>query len=286
MPKPLTSNSKAEGRFDKRDFIYDAARDEYRCPRGRAGHVSGGSPLSRLVSPCVSTGRQPVRAVPCVASAQRASRQSATGARASAGAVQARTRPNARSSTAAPADCRASLRNAEVVDGRYALPNKDAAESSNRDEFACPRLQPEASDQHPWSETTHRGDAVLIQPCPHRHRLDRCVGRQRTACARCPSFSHALGQQQKSANGRKRTPAERRLAALGRRLLRLLPLELQIKSLSVPFMDHGGNVLERRFVFEHATGNLRKRNVNIEHGIAKDADGLASVGASSTRSVP
>ena len=35
----------------------------------------------------------------------------------------------------------------------------------------------------------------------------------------------------------------------------------------------------RRFVFEHAIGNLRKRNVNIEHGIAKDADGLASVAA-------
>ena len=34
VPKPLTSNSKAAGRFDKRDFIYDAARDEYRCPAG------------------------------------------------------------------------------------------------------------------------------------------------------------------------------------------------------------------------------------------------------------
>ena len=37
----------------------------------------------------------------------------------------------------------------------------------------------------------------------------------------------------------------RRLATLGRRLLRLLPLELQIKPLAVPSMDHGGNVLER-----------------------------------------
>ena len=34
VPKPLTSNSKADGRFDKRDFIYDAKRDEYRCPAG------------------------------------------------------------------------------------------------------------------------------------------------------------------------------------------------------------------------------------------------------------
>lgn len=34
IPKPLTSNSKAAGRFDKRDFIYNAERDEYRCPAG------------------------------------------------------------------------------------------------------------------------------------------------------------------------------------------------------------------------------------------------------------
>jgi transposase len=32
--KPLTSGSRAEGRFDKRDFIYNAKRDAYRCPAG------------------------------------------------------------------------------------------------------------------------------------------------------------------------------------------------------------------------------------------------------------
>ena len=35
VPKPLTSNSKFEGRFDKRDFVYDEQRDEYRCPAGQ-----------------------------------------------------------------------------------------------------------------------------------------------------------------------------------------------------------------------------------------------------------
>jgi len=34
VPKPLTSNSKAAGRFDKRDFIYIAESDEYQCPAG------------------------------------------------------------------------------------------------------------------------------------------------------------------------------------------------------------------------------------------------------------
>ena len=35
LPKPLTSNSKADGRFDKQDFIYIASADEYRCPAGQ-----------------------------------------------------------------------------------------------------------------------------------------------------------------------------------------------------------------------------------------------------------
>jgi transposase len=35
VPKPLSSNSKAEGRFGKPDFIYIASDDEYRCPAGQ-----------------------------------------------------------------------------------------------------------------------------------------------------------------------------------------------------------------------------------------------------------
>jgi transposase len=34
LPKPMTSGAKAEGRFDKADFIYDAEKNEYRCPAG------------------------------------------------------------------------------------------------------------------------------------------------------------------------------------------------------------------------------------------------------------
>ena len=34
LPRPLTSTSKAEGRFGKPDFIYDASDDTYRCPAG------------------------------------------------------------------------------------------------------------------------------------------------------------------------------------------------------------------------------------------------------------
>ena len=35
VPKPMTSNAKAEGRFDKGDFIYIARDDEYLCPAGQ-----------------------------------------------------------------------------------------------------------------------------------------------------------------------------------------------------------------------------------------------------------
>jgi transposase len=34
LPKPMTSNAKAAGRFGKQDFIYNAANDTYRCPAG------------------------------------------------------------------------------------------------------------------------------------------------------------------------------------------------------------------------------------------------------------
>lgn len=34
VPKPLTSGAKADGRFDKRDFIYLPKTDAYRCPAG------------------------------------------------------------------------------------------------------------------------------------------------------------------------------------------------------------------------------------------------------------
>jgi len=35
LPKSMTSNAKAEGRFDKGDFIYIARHDEYQCPTGQ-----------------------------------------------------------------------------------------------------------------------------------------------------------------------------------------------------------------------------------------------------------
>jgi transposase len=36
VPKTMTSGAKADGRFDKADFIYDAQNNAYRCPAGQA----------------------------------------------------------------------------------------------------------------------------------------------------------------------------------------------------------------------------------------------------------
>jgi hypothetical protein len=54
-PKPLTSGGKADGRFDKRDFVYNARRNEYRCPAGeraiwRFAAVEHGMTISRYWS--------------------------------------------------------------------------------------------------------------------------------------------------------------------------------------------------------------------------------------------
>lgn len=35
VSKPMTSSAKAEGRFDKEDFVFDPAAGEYKCPAGR-----------------------------------------------------------------------------------------------------------------------------------------------------------------------------------------------------------------------------------------------------------
>ena len=35
LPKPMTSNAKATGRFGKQEFLYIAAEDVYICPAGQ-----------------------------------------------------------------------------------------------------------------------------------------------------------------------------------------------------------------------------------------------------------
>lgn len=55
VPKPMTSEAKAEGRFDKADFVHEADTDTYRCPEGskliwRFARVEAGHLISRYWS--------------------------------------------------------------------------------------------------------------------------------------------------------------------------------------------------------------------------------------------
>lgn len=55
VPKTMTSGAKAEGRFDKADFIYDASADEFLCPAGqrliwRFSGIEKGMTMSRYWS--------------------------------------------------------------------------------------------------------------------------------------------------------------------------------------------------------------------------------------------
>jgi transposase len=55
VPKPTTSGAKAEGRFDKADFVYQPRTDTYRCPAGsqlirRFARVEGGHLIHRYWS--------------------------------------------------------------------------------------------------------------------------------------------------------------------------------------------------------------------------------------------
>jgi hypothetical protein len=59
VPKPLTSGSKAKGRFGKQDFVYLADDDVYRCPAGetltRRFTLPSGHWWRLVASPCSSS---------------------------------------------------------------------------------------------------------------------------------------------------------------------------------------------------------------------------------------
>ena len=64
VPKPLTSGAKADGRFGKQDFIYDAGEDVYRCPAGekltwRYSNVEAGRKLHNYWTKCTGCALKP-----------------------------------------------------------------------------------------------------------------------------------------------------------------------------------------------------------------------------------
>ena len=156
VPKPLTSNSKVHGRFDKRDFIYDASRDVYRCPAGqiaiyRFTAVEDGKTLRKYwTSACPSCHLKPqCTPAPCRRIARWEHEEVLE-------AVQARLDARAGSLSRAPANRRARLRHAEGLDGIHPLPDEDLTSRANRDELAGSGLQPETGTQHLRNATVDR----------------------------------------------------------------------------------------------------------------------------------
>jgi hypothetical protein len=57
VPKPLTSNSRAEGSFDKRDFIYDAQSDPIAARLDRSQSID--TPARDAARRCIGTSACP-----------------------------------------------------------------------------------------------------------------------------------------------------------------------------------------------------------------------------------
>jgi Transposase DDE domain len=147
LPKPMTSNAKAEGRFGKQDFRYVAGEDVYICPAGERLAYSfttqeHGMILRRyLTNHCQScaikhrctTGKERritrwehEHVLEVVTTARRASGEDASAA----------------------GNGRTSLRHHQGQDGSDTLPDEDAAAGRLRDGPACSGLQSDPRDEH------------------------------------------------------------------------------------------------------------------------------------------
>ena len=147
VPKPMTSDAKAEGRFSKADFIYVARDDQYQCPAGeRAIHrfttVEHGLTLHKYWSSACP--HCPLKTQCTTSSYRRITRWEHE---AVLETYAAPARPQTRSNDAATTHDRARVRDAETVDGLNALPDPGTSTRQHRDEPARARLQHEARDR-------------------------------------------------------------------------------------------------------------------------------------------
>ena len=131
LPKPMTSNAKAAGRFGKQDFVYVAADDVYICPaRERLTYRYTSEERwqddAALLDRCV----QDVRTENKVYDRPRAARRT-LGARGRAGDGAVASRSPSGKNDDASFDSGTSLRHHQVLDGMDALSYEEAAESGS-----------------------------------------------------------------------------------------------------------------------------------------------------------
>ncbi|MEY9164769.1 hypothetical protein ABIE78_002888 [Sinorhizobium fredii] len=192
IPKTRTSGNAKRGLFTVADFIYDAENDRYTCPAGE--HLTRGKVRSdrrdnidqyRNLTACLTCALKfPMHArqdqAPEALAARGCPRQDAGQAR-----------PRTGSHDHPSADCRASLRNAQGMDGQYPFPDQNPQPGENRDESAGARLQYEADDQYLRRQAADGGDRRLTTRVRQRAPPSRA---QKVAVidSHAPAFSHVL----------------------------------------------------------------------------------------------
>ena len=163
VPKVLTSNSKAEGRYDKSDFVYEPERDAFRCPAGeyairRFTSVEKGMAIHKYWSSACP--RCALRAKCTTSDYRRIGRwEHEAVLDTDAGTARRQSRGDA----GATANRRASVRDDQGLDGRHPLLVSTTTEGERGDEPARSGVQPEASDEDHGNRTLDRGAARLIR---------------------------------------------------------------------------------------------------------------------------
>jgi len=162
LPKPMTSNSKAEGRFGKQDFRYVAKEDVYICPAGEqlAYHYTteeNGLALRRYWTNACQTCA--IKHDCTTAKERRITRWEHARPRGGA------TAPRSASGENAPAarDGRAPVRHHQGPDGGNPLPDEDAAEGRHRDGAPRTRLQSDTRHKHHGRPAAHGGDESIVK---------------------------------------------------------------------------------------------------------------------------
>ena len=123
--------SRADGRFDKRDFVYDEQRDEYRCPAGQTAiyrftAIEGGKTLHKYWSSACGDCKLKPQCTP--APNRRISRWEHEEI---LEIVQSRLDGAPEGIQAAPANRGTCVRHAEGLDGFNTLPDQNAAPCKN-----------------------------------------------------------------------------------------------------------------------------------------------------------
>ena len=162
LPKPMTSNSKAEGRFGKQDFRYVAQQDVYVCPAGErlAYHYTNeenGLVLHRYwTNACQSCA---IKRNCTTAKERRITRWEHEHV---LEAVQRRLVEHPEKMRQRRETVEHPLRHDQGPYGRNPLLDEDAATGCRRDGAARAGLQPHARHEHHGRPTAHGGDEGIV----------------------------------------------------------------------------------------------------------------------------